>query len=393
MKIGFDVSQTAEEKAGCGFMADQLIRSLVAFDKRNEYLLYPTFYSYRHPEFRKATKPDATNCRFHFEGMSFQEMVDGWEMKMGDRSNWLGAPDIIHSNNFSCVKDHSARIVFTLYDVAPIAFPEFTTEANRLVCFDGLFSASLYADHCVAISEYTKRSFLSYFPHYPAERITVVPLGTRPTIKTVKEPEEIKKRLKKFDLTGEFWLGIGTLEPRKNYRLLIDAYEALNDQRPLVIAGGKGWLESDLGRKVQELGLEKRIRFIGYVSEEELSALYSSCFAFVYPSHFEGFGLPVLEAMSCGAAVITSNTSSLPEVGGDAVLYIDPKSKESLISKMKLLIQNEAVIKGLRIKAVERAQNFSWDEAARVVLDVYDSVTKNGPWMNVPKNLPNHPFI
>jgi glycosyltransferase involved in cell wall biosynthesis len=189
------------------------------------------------------------------------------------------------------------------------------------------------------------------------------------------------KVLKKFNINKEFWLGVGTIEPRKNYRLLIEAYAELKDEkRLLVIAGGKGWFESDLGGMVKEYGIKDYVKFLGYVSDEELSALYSSCFAFIYPSFYEGFGLPVLEAMSCGAAVITSNTSSLPEVGGDAVLYIDPRSKENLVEKMKLLMDNSLLIQELRIKSKEGSKIFSWDRAAETVLKIYQNTMQTKSW-------------
>jgi len=380
MRIGFDVSQTAEEKAGCGFVADQLIRHLARIDKKSEYLLYPTFYSYRHPSCSRVTRPDAANIRVHFAGMSFHDMVSGWEKKVEDRTGWLGSPDIVQSNNFSCVKDHKAKIVYVIYDLTPLVHPEYSTEENRLVCFDGLLNASLYADHCLAISEYSKKTFLEYFPHYPEERISVILLGTRPTIHQIKDSGLIKKVLRKFSIRGEYWLGVGTIEPRKNYRLLIEALNDIDDGRKLVIAGGRGWLESDLGGRVRELGMQDRVSFTGYVTDEELSALYSACFAFVYPSFYEGFGLPVLEAMSCGAAVISSDTSSLPEVGGDAVLYIDPASKESLIGQMRQLNGSPALLRSLRGKALERSRQFSWHRAAETVLRVYEKTLGTKPW-------------
>jgi len=381
MRIGFDVSQTAENKAGCGFLADQLIRYLLKHDRDNEYLLYPTFYSYRHHNYKKATSVDVPNCNVSFRNLSFREMVNEWDTTADDRTQWLGHPDIIHSNNFSCKKDHSARIVYTLYDVAPLVYPQFTTEENRIVCFNGLFEASLYADHCIAISEYTKASFLHFFPHYPEDRITIIPLGVRENIVAITDRDIIKKRLERFNLPEEFWLGVGTLEPRKNYSLLIDSYMEIKDNRPLVIAGGKGWLESDIINKLNKFDNKEKVKFLGYVSDDELSALYSTCFAFVYPSYYEGFGLPILEAMHCGATVITSKTSSLPEVGGDAVLYIDPDSKESLIEKMYMLITNSKIKDLLKSKARERAAMFSWDDAAKITIDVYGKVIENRAWM------------
>jgi glycosyltransferase involved in cell wall biosynthesis len=379
MKIGFDVSQTAEEKAGCGFVADQLIRNLVRVDQQNDYILYPTFYSYRHPQFHKAANPGTRNCKVHFRGMTFREMVKGWRTETGDRTSWLGNPDIIHSNNFSCIKDHQARIVYTLYDLTPLVCPEFLLEENRLICFNGLFSASTYADHCIAISENTKKDFLSFFPHYPENRVTVIPLGTRPGIKRIEDINLKQKVLEKFGIKpgDEFWLGVGTIEPRKNYRLLIEAFSELKDDKLLVIAGGDGWLESEIGDQVKHLGLENKAKFPGYTEDLELSVLYSSCFAFVYPSFYEGFGLPVLEAMSCGAAVITSNTSSLPGVGGDAVRYIDPKSKENLIREMAFLTNYPQKRQEYQNLSRQQAKKFSWHQAAKILPDVYENTLKN----------------
>ena len=378
MEIGFDVSQTAEEKAGCGFVADQLIQHLAEIDRRNNYLLYPTFYSYRHPQFHQATNPGTPNCRFHFKGMSFREMVRGWETPMDDRTAWLGNPDILHSNNFSCVKDHRARIVYTLYDLTPLVCPGFLLEQNRVVCFDGLYHASTYAAHCIAISENTKTDFLHFFPHYPENRVTVIPLGTRPGIQYIADNDLKQQVLEKFGINpaAEFWLGVGTIEPRKNYQLLIDAYGELKDDKLLIIAGGQGWLESGIGEKVKRLGLEKKVIFPGYVSDQELSVLYSSCFAFVYPSFYEGFGLPVLEAMSCGAAVIAGNTASLPEVGGAAARYIDPSSKHALVKEMAFLNNHPRQRKENQQLSREQAKKFSWRKAAEILLEVYENTLK-----------------
>jgi glycosyltransferase involved in cell wall biosynthesis len=382
VKIGFDVSQTAGKKAGCGFVADQLIRHLAPISTDFcEFLLYPTFYNYRDPDFHKIKAPELRNCKIHFEGASFKNMVKAWNTKVNDRTEWLGLPDIIHSNNFSCFHDHKARIVYTLHDVAPFVHPEFTTEENRLVCSDGLFNASIFADHIIATSDYTKRSFLHYFPHYPEDRMTIIYWGSRPAIRPVHDRQALEKNLKKFDITtGNFWLGVGTIEPRKNYDLLIDAYLCSNDTRQLVIAGNKGWLESELYHKIEISKRKEKIKLLGYVSDKDLSCLYSSCFAFIYPSQYEGFGLPVLEAMSCGAPVITSKSSSIPEVGGDAVLYIDPGSKESLIEKMTFLKNNSETAFELRKKSLERVKSFSWDIAARNTLEVYEKTLKYKPW-------------
>ena len=386
MRIGFDVSQTGEDKAGCGFFADQLIRALAEEDSENEYRLYPTFYGYRSFLFEQATRIEKPNFATMFGQWPFEAQCLWWDT-VQDRMEALGAPDIIHANNYSCPRDVPAKVVFTVYDLAVLEVPQYTTEENRLVCFQGLFDAAMRADHLIMISEATRRAFIRHFPHYPEDRMTVIHLGNRPTI-VPRTAADCRDYLAELGVSREgFWLGVGTVEPRKNYRLLIDAYKAVvnrgEDERPLLIAGGKGWLESDIGNFVHANGLADKVRFLGYVTDEQLSMLYSSCFAFVYPSFYEGFGLPVLEAMSCGAAVICSNSTSLPEVAGDAALLIDPKSSRSLQQAMQELLHSRESVCRLRKAGAAQASKFSWRKAAQETLRVYGIVNNCSKYSQV----------
>ncbi|BBB91641.1 MAG TPA: glycosyltransferase family 1 protein [Methylomusa anaerophila] len=384
MKIGFDVSQTAENKAGCGFYADQLITALTKIDRENQYLLYPTFYGYRHPDFRQAAFPRGNpNVKMLLTDTAGWEINRWWDTPQ-PRSRRLGNPDIIHSNNFSCPRDVDCKTVMTIHDLAFMELPDLTTEANRLVCFQGVFESSLYADFLIMVSESTRQVYQRHFPHYPAARMAVVHEGTRNSIQP-QTPEYCRRLLDKLNLQADgFWLGVGTVEPRKNYRLLVRAYgervKQYGEERLLCIAGGKGWLESDIGEFVKANGLEDKVRFLGYVTDEELSVLYTACFAFVYPSLYEGFGLPLVEAMSCGAAVITSQTTSMPEVAGDAGLLIDPCSVESLFQAMTELAGREDLRRRLQARSRERARLFSWEAAAAKVLDCYRQVMDMPSW-------------
>ncbi|WP_158299351.1 glycosyltransferase family 4 protein [Paenibacillus antri] len=385
MKIGFDVSQTAEDMAGCAFFAKQIISHLLDVDTSNEYLLYPVFYNYRHPEYKKAYQSDRPNAKNYFHEVSWAKLNQLWDSSEFQRDELLGHPDIIHSNNFCCPIDVRAKKIVTIYDMVYLDRPEFSTEANRIVCFNGAFESSIYADHIVTISESSKQSFLKYFPHYPEERISVIYLGSRPTLTSHLSESVKKKVIQKFNIQDSgFWLGVGTVEPRKNYRLLLEAYAKIvreySETRPLFIAGGKGWLENDIQARVQELGIQDKVNFLGYVSDEELSVLYNLCFAFVYPSHYEGFGLPVLEAMSFGAPVITSNVTSIPEVIGDAGILMDPNSSDSLTKAMITMVQQQDQRKKMAEKSIEQAGKFSWERAARQTLDVYKKVMEQEPW-------------
>jgi len=175
-----------------------------------------------------------------------------------------------------------------------------------------------------------------------------------------------------------FWLAVGTLEPRKNLRRLLKSFADYADQTetayPLALAGGKGWLEEDLVDYICKLGLSDRVHILGYVSDSELIWLYRNCFCFVYPSLYEGFGLPVLEAMGQGAPVITSSTTSLPEVAGDAAHLIDPLDTNGLTEAFKRLSSDKGYREGLRKKSLMQAKRFSWNKSSSDVLNIYQRV-------------------
>ena len=308
MKIGYDVSQTGAKKAGCGFFADSLLRALAKIDKDNQYILYPTFGDgFWDPEWKSTTcqiaQPNfkrGLSYRFHKDNQHF------WTHPSSDFEKQLGHPDIIHANNFFCPTHlRSANIVYTLHDMSFLENPEWTTEANRTTCFNGVFNASLHADWIIAVSEYTKKHFMKTFPHYPAEQISVIYHASRFTYNSnLTRPKTLSMLYSEM-----FWLTVGTIEPRKNYYRLLKSYASLkNDTEhmlPLVIAGKKGWLNENFEQWIIELNLEADVVWMDYVNDIELQWLYQNCFTFIYPSLFEGFGMPVVEAMSLGAVVLT----------------------------------------------------------------------------------------
>ena len=341
MRIGFDVSQTGANKAGCGMVAYSLINYLAKLNQENFYILYSNFGSdFWEPDHRQTTfHSQQPNMERRFADFSSGQAKTFWNNPPSDFEDQLGNPDIIHSNNFFCpTRLRHARLIYTLYDLSFLEYPEFTTEYNRLICFDGVFKASLYADRIISISEYSKTHFLEIFPHYPGERIQVLHPASRYSISDDVDDEA--GRFNELSPDG-FWLSVGTLEPRKNIRRLLQAYARLRESRstdlPLVMAGGQGWLEEGLPEYLARLGIEKDVYLLGYVNDLQLQWLYRHCFAFIYPSLFEGFGLPVLEAMSLGAPVISSDRTSLPEICGDAALLVDPEKVEAISEAMNRL--------------------------------------------------------
>jgi len=377
MRIGFDISQTGQAKAGCGWLADSLIRHLAGIDAQNDYVLYPTFGDlYWDTEGPAATAQiDRPNFRRGLSHPTLAEAQQFWRNPGDDFEEQLGEPDIVHANNFFCPHGlRQARLVYTLYDLMFLEHPESTMEANRNGCFTGVFNASLRADFVVAISHYSRRHFLDIFPHYPADRVAVAHLASR----FHRQPDCAHPGKLARLQPGRFWLNVGTIEPRKNHRRLLQAYARLKaelrESFPLVLAGGKGWLMEDFEGFVDKLGLREDIVVLGYVDETELQWLYQNCFAFLYPSLFEGFGLPVLEAMTLGAPIIASNTTSLPEIVGHAGLLVDPFVEESIFNAMHRLATGQINRKTLCEQAMARAREFSWGSAANRVREVYQQV-------------------
>ncbi len=384
MRIGYDVSQTGRLKAGCGYFAHSLIERLAAIDDRNEYILYPAVGDvFWDPDGARSTfRSNRPNIRRLRAPRTFAESQAFWRAPGADFEELLERPDVFHANNFYCPRGlRRARLIYTLHDLSFMSHPEWTTEANRMGCFQGVFRASLCADLVMAVSESSRRHFLEVFPYYPAERIVVVYLASRFSGATpVRQPGSLDMLR-----PGGFWLSVATLEPRKNHERLLRAYARLKQQfphaYPLVLCGGKGWMVDQFERRLADLGLSRDVIVTGYVDDTALQWLYENCFAFVYPSLFEGFGLPVLEAMSLGAPVIASRTTSIPEIVGSAGVLVDPLDEGAIAAAMQQLLTGERNRERLRAAARQEAARFSWDASARRVLDLYAQVVNGAQYV------------
>lgn len=368
MRVGFDVSQTGAGKAGCGYLAHSLVTALAGLGTR--LVCYPQFGGhFWEPRPRSCTCPGkggrmGPTFRFFWRAKRF------WNTPPADFEKRLGDPDIVHSNNFFCPAGlERARLVYTLHDLSFMEDPSWTTEGNRTACLEGVFGASLRADFILANSHATLEHFLRVFPHYPAGRTAVMHLASRFAPGCAMRPPAGLPGL----APGRFWLSVGTVEPRKNQIRLFEALSRLPGSAPLVLAGGEGWLMDDVSLKLPRMGVAHRVRLAGYLDDAELAWLYANCLGFVYPSLFEGFGLPVLEAMSLGAPVITSNVSSLPEVAGEAALLVDPMDPAAIAAAMERLERDHGLREALGLAGRSRAALFSWDEAARTALAAYDA--------------------
>jgi glycosyltransferase involved in cell wall biosynthesis len=380
MRIGIDLSLIPGQRTGGGQYSYQLAAALARVDRRHRYRLYPVFYYIVHPDYPWAEFPTSERMRLAFRHLP--SPVVRWLWRAGGSARikeWLLGPvDVVHSTTF-CVPPLSAskRLVVTIYDLSFVTHPEFHVEANVRHCLAGTREAVERADAILAISEHTRRDLIERMGARP-DRVVVTPLAPDRSLGRVTDPPRLDEVRRRYRLPERFLLFVGTLEPRKNIARLIEAYatlsEGLRRDTSLVIAGGRGWLSETMREEVIRRGVGDRVRFIGYVRPEDMAALYSLATLFAYPSLYEGFGLPVLEAMACGTPVLTSNASALPEVAGDAAVLVSPTDIAEIAEALTQILEDATFAAKLSARGLEWNAHFSWDRCARETLAVYESL-------------------
>jgi glycosyltransferase involved in cell wall biosynthesis len=233
------------------------------------------------------------------------------------------------------------------------------------------------ADVVIVNSEATKTDIIDIYGT-PPEKISTIQFGVHPHFTPSKKPLAALRA--KYSLPQQpYILTVGTVQPRKNYARLIEALAVLRAKgidATLVIAGGKGWMETPIFETVARLKLEPYVRFLGYVDDSDLPALYTHAAAFAMPSLYEGFGLPVLEAMACGTPVVTSTVSSLPEAAGDAALLVDPTNIEAIADALRRIISDTRLAQELRAKGLAHVMPFTWGRTAKQLLEAFDKALK-----------------
>jgi glycosyltransferase involved in cell wall biosynthesis len=284
--------------------------------------------------------------------------------------------DLFHATEHLLPKLARARSVFTLHDTAYLRFPEYHLARNRIYLRTMMPRFLRRADRIIAVSENTRRDALRFYP-LDQEKIEVIPEGVEERFRPDVGRDVVSRIRHRYTLPERFLLSIGTIEPRKNLSTLVEAYAALRPRHPevgLVIAGSRGWLYERFFEQLRSLGLEDRVIFTGHVPEDDIPALLNAAEVFAFPSEFEGFGLPPLEAMACGIPVVSSNAASLPEVVGDAGLLLPPRDVGGWVTALGRLLDDRQLRADLSARGLARARLFSWDTAARRTLEVYRSV-------------------
>ena len=284
--------------------------------------------------------------------------------------------DITHFFNYIVPPFVHGKKVVTVHDMVYKAFPETVRGRTRFMLEAGLKRSMKRADIIVTDSEFSKSEIIKYFPHH-RDKIRVVPCGADlERFRPCNDTERIAEVKKSLEIDGDYFLYLGTIEPRKNLERLVSAYAAFakkagNDAPKLVLAGGKGWLDHGIYSRVEKLGLGDRVIFTKYVPSEDMQPLMCGALAFVFPSLYEGFGMPPLEAMACGVPVLTSGEASLPEVTGDCAVICDAYDSKSIAQGLYRLYTDKELRSELSRRGIERAQDFTWERSAKMLMDVY----------------------
>lgn len=372
MRIALDYTAGIRQGAGIGQYVRSLVSALLAQDSSNHYMLISSGRPTQKHPFPKA---DNVQGRGLFIPDRYLNIL-WYRLRFPLYANYFTGPvDIYHGLDFALppLRGNIRRVV-TVYDLAFLEHPEMAVPSLVVYLNKVVPEALANADVVAAISHATKEALIKHY-HVPAEKITIIPCGAGPQFQRITDPVLLEETRRKFDLPQPFVLSVGTLEPRKNHLGLIRAFHQVLQKTDvsvlLAIAGGKGWIYEETQRIVSELKLEDKVRFLGRVSEQELITLYSLADVFAFPSFFEGFGIPPLEAMACGTPVVTSNTSSLPEVAGDAALLVDPHDISAIADALLVLVENEQLREELRRKGYVQAQRYTWSRAATKMLTVY----------------------
>ena len=273
----------------------------------------------------------------------------------------------------------TGKCVVTVHDVIPLVLPHTFTRRHRLVVRTALSRVRRQADLIIVPSRAVQRDVMQYL-RVPEDRVAVTPHGCDARFSPARDAASTGAAAARYALPARYLLAVGTLEPRKNLTTLVRAFARLRDRSAidravgLVLAGARGWLDDPIFRTVQSLGLEDVVHFPGFIDDDDLPALYRGAELVVFPSLYEGFGLPLLEAMACGVPVVASNTSALPEVAGGAAMLVDPLDVDGMARAIVEVLGDASLRGRLRNDGIARAAEFSWQTAARRTLDVYASL-------------------
>ena len=368
MRIAIDAHSVGNQLAGNETYAVNLIEALAEVDQSNQYTLYVTRqsaidrFANRWPNFNvKRTVPHTPLVRIPVT------------LSAELRRNPV---DVLHVQ-YTAPPLAPCSVVATIHDLSFEHLPETFNRRSRAQLRLTVRRTARKAAQILTLSEFSRRDIVDTYRIAP-DRVSVTPAAAPSHFKPIEDETELRKIREIYGIERDYILSVSSIQPRKNLVRLIEAYSCLRGLRPegklpqLILVGKRGWLDNETFRVAQRHSANNDIAFTGYVAENDLSALYSGATCFVYPSFFEGFGLPVLEAMQCGAPVIAGNRTSIPEVVGNAGLLFDPFDTNALVQALTRVLDDSEYRSVLRRQGLERAREFDWKQTARMTLQAYE---------------------
>jgi glycosyltransferase involved in cell wall biosynthesis len=372
MRIAIDYTAAAKQGGGIGRLTRGLLGGVAALDPHNQYLCLVARDAPRGAPLAKnfTTLPlplpeRALNILWHRLRVPLNIEI------------FAGAVDVFHAPNFSLPPSRAARRLVTLHDLTFLRYPDGAAPSLRQFLSHSVPHAARHATRIIADSQATKDDLIEWLK-LPAEKISVVYAGVDERFQPITDEAQRNTVRAKYQLKRPFILGVGTLEPRKNYVGLMQAFaRAQLPDHELLIAGGRGWLYEPIISAAQTT---PRVRLLGFVDDADLPTLYSLASAYCLPSHYEGFGIPCIEAMACGTPVVCSNRPCLPEIVGDAALMVAPDELEGLAAALQNIVNDVVLRQTLIQRGFARAKEFPWSRGARDLWEIYTNETPHLKW-------------
>ncbi|MFA5644866.1 MAG: glycosyltransferase family 1 protein [Candidatus Ratteibacteria bacterium] len=383
-RILFDIRPLKErELTGIGWYTYHLLHALANIDRNNSYILYDFFLPSHTKYCRELSRKIPIAENFTLSCSRFPGKIMRRLQQCGiSLERFFGPFDIVHLPHCWPVYTKKGRYIVTIHDLTPIIEPAWHPYARGRTFRTYAPKVSKTADHIITDSENTKYDIMRYLS-VPEEKISAIPLGADSSYMPLTTITAADATLDRHDISKPYILFVGTIEPRKNVSRLLQAFEMMRaktkEKVQLVIAGKKGWDWEKTFEIFTRLSpsTKENIKWLEYVPSEDLPLLYGAATIFVYPSLYEGFGLPVLEAMSCGVPVITSNISSLPEVAGNGAILVHPYDISELAKKMEEMLCDVDLNHHYREQSLTQAKKFSWHKTAKKTFALYTALLQN----------------